>query len=526
MRFWDVQKGRELNRFSKFIDATALAFGPKGRLLAIGRADGLVFLLDAASGKTIRALSGHSGPASALAFSQDGRLLASGGADHLLRVWETATGMELLTLAGHSGGVRAAAFSPDGRKLLSGGAEGVGLIWDLTRGPNGAARKQTVTAMDLEKRWADLLSEDGPTVNGAFWDLALAPEQSVPFIKEQMRPLFGGDARRAAKLIVELDDDSFDVREHASAGLAAMGPTIAPLLKHALAATQSTEVHHRLQELLSKLKETIPWERERLRIFRALTALEESRAPAARELLHATAKEAVQPELKQAAQRRSNVCPRRQSHEASALFTRKGIMNLRKSALGVIGVALIIAPGFAAAPHALPMQESLEKSRVDGKYAMLLRQVKVEKDFDKYGAFRDVGPRTVTDYAGITGLPAGYWVYVYPYWYIWRRPGADAEARVGAGTSDWSPRHACGRRLHHRLGVVDAGRSGRMAPVRIRRADPARCRGRSRDVQSRRPAAGDGVQARRRGGGSLEGQRPDASGRRQRRLRNPAQNRF
>ena len=125
-----------------------------------------------------------------------------------------------------------------------------------------------------------------------------------------MRPLFGGDAQRAAKLIIDLDDDSFDVREQASAGLAAMGPAIGPLLKQALVNTQSSEVRHRLEELLSKLKETIPWERERLRVFRALAALEQSGVPAAREVLEATAKGAVEPELKQAARgERSNVRP-------------------------------------------------------------------------------------------------------------------------------------------------------------------------------------------------------------------------
>jgi hypothetical protein len=133
------------------------------------------------------------------------------------------------------------------------------------------------------------------------WELAAAPEQSVPFIHDQMRPLFGGDAARAAKLIAELDDDVFDVRERASAGLAAMGPTIGPLLKQALASTQSSEVHQRLVALLSKLDETIPWARERQRVFRALTALEQSGGPAAREVLEATAKGAVEPELKQAA---------------------------------------------------------------------------------------------------------------------------------------------------------------------------------------------------------------------------------
>ncbi len=299
---WDVEKGRELYRLPKLIDATALAFEPNGRFLAVGRADGLVFILEAGSGKTNYVLSGHSGSVSALVFSRDGRLLASGGSDHLLRVWETATRTQLLALAGHSGAVRAAAFAPDGRTLLSGGAEGVGLIWDLTRGPLGAPiRRHDLAPADLAKCWVDLLSEDGPTANGAVWELAAAPEQSVPFIHDQMRPLFGGDAQRAAKLIVDLDDDSFAVRERASAGLAAMGPTIGALLQQAFDASPSAEVRRRLEVLLSKLKETIPWTRERQRALRALTALEQSGSSAARKVLEETAKGAVEPELKQAA---------------------------------------------------------------------------------------------------------------------------------------------------------------------------------------------------------------------------------
>ena len=80
-----------------------------------------------------------------------------------------------------------------------------------------------------------------------------------------------------------------------------MGPTIGPLLKQALDATTSAEVRQRLEVLLSKLKETIPWARERQRVLRALTALEQSGAPAARAVLEATAKGAMEPELKQAA---------------------------------------------------------------------------------------------------------------------------------------------------------------------------------------------------------------------------------
>jgi hypothetical protein len=91
------------------------------------------------------------------------------------------------------------------------------------------------------------------------------------------------------------------------------------------------------------------------------------------------------------------------------------------------------------APRALSLQESLEKARVDGKYTMLLRQIKVEKDFEKYGAFRDVGPRTTTNYANLTGLPAGRWVYVYPYWYIWRDLTDKPTPKRG-----WGPEQATG----------------------------------------------------------------------------------
>jgi hypothetical protein len=113
-------------------------------------------------------------------------------------------------------------------------------------------------------------------------------------------------------------------------------------------------------------------------------------------------------------------------------------MNLR------VSVMCVMAAGFFAgsttkAPRALPLQESLEKARVDGKYAMLLQQIKVEKDAEKYGAFRDVGRRATMDYAGITGLPAGHWVYVYPYWYIWRDLAEKPAPKRG-----WGPEQATG----------------------------------------------------------------------------------
>jgi len=90
-------------------------------------------------------------------------------------------------------------------------------------------------------------------------------------------------------------------------------------------------------------------------------------------------------------------------------------------------------------PQALPPLESLHKARVGGKYEMLLRQIKVPADHEKYADFRDLGQRQVKSYAGIVDLPPGYWVYVYPYWYIWRDLSETPKPKRA-----WGPEQATG----------------------------------------------------------------------------------
>jgi hypothetical protein len=84
-------------------------------------------------------------------------------------------------------------------------------------------------------------------------------------------------------------------------------------------------------------------------------------------------------------------------------------------------VLMSIDPGLEAKSPALT--EALEKkASVDGRYKTLLRRIKVPPDGLTSFSFRDVGTlsHALPLYAGHRNLPAGYWVYVYPYWYIWR----------------------------------------------------------------------------------------------------------
>jgi hypothetical protein len=59
------------------------------------------------------------------------------------------------------------------------------------------------------------------------------------------------------------------------------------------------------------------------------------------------------------------------------------------------------------------------KAHVNGKYAKLLRKIHVPQDRPTYSDFHDFGHYQATDWQGHKNIPAGYWVYVFPNWYIW-----------------------------------------------------------------------------------------------------------
>jgi len=87
----------------------------------------------------------------------------------------------------------------------------------------------------------------------------------------------------------------------------------------------------------------------------------------------------------------------------------------------------------------LAPEEALANARVQNKYGMLLRQIKVPKDADPAKPVIDFGFRDLREYAGHNELPAGHWVYVYPHWYIWRDVNAAPKARRA-----WGPEQVVG----------------------------------------------------------------------------------
>jgi WD40 repeat protein len=82
----------------------SVAISPDGRWLASGSGDWTVKLWDAATGRLLRSLEGHTDSVYSVAISPDGRWLASGSLDGTVKLWEAATGRLLRSLEGHKGG--------------------------------------------------------------------------------------------------------------------------------------------------------------------------------------------------------------------------------------------------------------------------------------------------------------------------------------------------------------------------------------------------------------------------------------
>jgi hypothetical protein len=190
----------------------------------------------------------------------------------------------------------------------------------------------------------------------------------------------------ARKLVGQLGDDSFSVREAASKRLMEIGRPAVPALREGLK-NDDPEIRLRARRILDAMKSSVANLIEDLKDKDPTV-----RKEAAQELepMGAAAKAAV---------------------PALVVAVKDKDEDVRDAAIMAL---LAIDPENKAIADAAPA-----KARVNGKYAKLLRRLKVPQDKQSYTEFTDYGQYPATDYAGYKNIPEGYWVYVYPYWYIW-----------------------------------------------------------------------------------------------------------
>ncbi len=122
---------------------TALQALPGGAevLLADGQVaeNGVVRVLEVASGQVLRSWQAHNDTIFAMALSPDGKLLATAGGDKLVKLWDLPAGTEAARLEAHATQVLGLSFHPDGSQLVTAGADRSLKVWDVKTRENTIA---------------------------------------------------------------------------------------------------------------------------------------------------------------------------------------------------------------------------------------------------------------------------------------------------------------------------------------------------------------------------------------------------
>jgi RNA polymerase sigma factor (sigma-70 family) len=312
----DTTTGRELATVPGDL-GHPVDFAPDGKLVAVGVHETLgegplgggyrpkgVRVAELATGQEVFSVEGWIDFAR---FSPDGRVLATADAEGL-RVWDALTGERLFRRPWPAGAVpgrlrapvNSLAFLPGGRAVVTGMPDGTALVWDLApqTWPAPAAGR-ALGPKELEGLWADL-GADARAAHRAIRALAAAPARAVPFLAGRLRPAGAVDAKRVERLIGDLDNDRFEVRDAAAKELTQMGEQVEPALRRVLEGKPAPEVRKRVQAALAQLRGAPP--AAALRALRATQALERVGTPEARRVLEGLSRGAAADRLTREAQ--------------------------------------------------------------------------------------------------------------------------------------------------------------------------------------------------------------------------------
>jgi hypothetical protein len=185
--------------------------------------------------------------------------------------------------------------------LASGGGDSEILVWDLTgRMKDGRIIPVRLNPQFLESTWQDLGGGDGFKALNAIWALVDAPAETVPFLRQRLRPVRGPSEQRLQQLLRSLDDDQFAVREHAAKELADFGELVKPALEKHVATNPGLQARRTLEDLLERADNPFGTP-GRLGALRAVEVLEQIGTRDARALLEELAQNTSPVRLKQEA---------------------------------------------------------------------------------------------------------------------------------------------------------------------------------------------------------------------------------
>jgi hypothetical protein len=261
-------------------------FSPAGDVIA-ARADDGLHLWDSATGKYVLKLkSGYP----VYCFAPNGRFLVCQLTSRLELI-ELVTGQTCLELPFFESTGKtctALSVSPDGLLLAVGTSPVDGVVL-LSLVPPDADLREAPTEEDIAQAWAQLAESDASAAYKGAWVLATAGDSTIDFLRDRLASVTepNVDPERIAKLVADLDDDHFEVRERATTALQQIGPRALPHIKQTVTdESVSTEHRLRLTRLIATMEAALRrFSGEPVRRLRAIGVLERIGTRPAGELL-------------------------------------------------------------------------------------------------------------------------------------------------------------------------------------------------------------------------------------------------
>jgi WD40 repeat protein len=135
VQVWSTENGKKLREASFPAAVHALAWSSSyENLLAVGCADGVAYICDPQTLKTLYTYKGHTKSIRTLAWSPYNGYLASGGEDYLINLWRAGKGNPEpdLVYRGHANTVNALLWSSNSQKIASASDDRTIQIWDIS----------------------------------------------------------------------------------------------------------------------------------------------------------------------------------------------------------------------------------------------------------------------------------------------------------------------------------------------------------------------------------------------------------
>jgi hypothetical protein len=183
-----------------------------------------------------------------LAIAPDGKTIAVACADDYVRLFEVARGGLRCKMKGATMKV---VFWPNGKWLATFGYPGGNIcFWDWHQMEGGPPRR--LSTPELERLWRDLGPTDAAIAFQAVTTLAGARRDAEALLGNRLRHLPTIPGRSLRQLVIDLDDDSFAVRQRAAKELERLGGDAEAELRAALARSTSLQVRRTLERLLRR----------------------------------------------------------------------------------------------------------------------------------------------------------------------------------------------------------------------------------------------------------------------------------